>query len=227
KTAIDSIFNQISQAVTLIDQANAQLSNALPLLGQAGASSIDKVVGFVDSFGGVAQSIHDAFTTFTSASTLSAVVTEINTILTTQLPQISTGIANPLGNLQLTTSYGSANGHLLFYVDASLTGGTFHRHIPLDFGSALTSLGIALDSDPATPGNQAPTFDITAGINANLGVGIDVSDPGAPFLNPNGSIGLTVSAVLSNATATLNLGILSASISTTGITFNGSATLSL
>ncbi len=227
KDAVDNVFGAISQAVTTIDQANAELSNALPLFGLSGPSSIDKVVGIVDSFGQLAAQIHADFASFNpSVPTLSDIIARFNTLLAS-LPQISTGINNPLGNLQLTTSYGSAGGHLIFYVDATLSGGTFHRSIPLDFGATLTSLGIALDSNPTAPGNQAPTFDVTAGIGANLGVGIDVSSPSIPFLRRDGSVNLTVSASLTSATAKLSLGILSASISTTGITFNGGASLAL
>ena len=78
-----------------IDQANAQLQTALPLLGLNGSNSIDKIVGFVDSFGGLAQSIHDHLVGFThSTPTLQDVIDKINSILSTQLPQISTGIDN-------------------------------------------------------------------------------------------------------------------------------------
>src|SRR4051794_8253430 len=199
ETKLDSLFTAVAQAVTTIDAANAQLSAALPLLGLNGSSSIDKVVGFVDAFGGVAQQIHAHLVGFGhSTPTLQDVVDEINTILTTQLPQISAGFDNPLGNLQLSTSYGSDGAHLLFYVTATLTGGSFHRSIPLDFGSTLTSLGIALDGDPNTAGNQPPTFDITAGLNASLALGVDVHD-GAAVVKPNSSVSLTVNAALTSA----------------------------
>ena len=63
---LDSLFTAIASAVTTVDQANAQLSAALPLLGQSGSSSIDKIVGFVDAFGGVAQQIHSHLVGFSS-----------------------------------------------------------------------------------------------------------------------------------------------------------------
>src|SRR6185437_1875942 len=57
-------------------------------------------------------------------------------------------------------------------------------------------------------------------------VGIDVHD-GTAVVKPGGTVSLSVSAALTSTTATLSLGILTASIGTSLITFNGSATLTL
>jgi hypothetical protein len=241
QTAVKNILSDVTSAVTALDGVGNELSSALPLLDPSKGPSIDKLTSLLDSVSGVSTQVSSALG---SHATLSGIATDLNSIVSS-LPDLSSGVANPLKGLTFSTGYGSNGSDLLVYLTATLTptttscapsgnatiagngNGCVTTLIPLAFGTRLDSIGIALDSDPNTPGVQPPTFSVQATIGASLALGVDVSSPAVPFLKDGGHIDLVVNATLSAANLVIAMGLLSATISSGTISLGGSLTLQL
>ncbi len=229
-TKVDQILDKVAAVVSAVDTAGNALSSVLPLLDPSIAGSVDKIVKLVDSFNAMKTKIDTALASLPAVQ-LSDIVSALNTALS------STDIPFPLRGLHFATAYESLAGDFLAYITATLTAGNplscstgtgcLSTQVPLDFGDKLDAIGIALDSDPATPGAQPPVFTARGAIGIDLALGVDITTPGDPFLKSNGHIDLAFNASITTINATVTLGVLQASISSGSITIAGTATLAL
>ena len=241
KSDVASMLESVKSAVTTVDAAGNALSTLLPLLNPASGGSIDKLISVVESVGTFADNVNS---TLVSHTKLSVFATQLNSIISS-LPDLASGVANPLKGLHFDTGFGSNGSDLLVYLTATLTPSTascdpsgsaiiagngqgcITTLIPLAFGTRLDGIGISLDADPNQPGVQPPNFKAQATIAASFAVGEDFTSLGTPFLKDGGHLDLNIDASLNAATLSISLGLLSASISSGTIDLNGSVQLLL
>ncbi len=143
--------------------------------------------------------------------------------LTTALHTAAATLTNPLSGLSFSGEYGTTGGHLVVYValDMSAPGsctssgdGCVFQTVPLNFGTIISGLGLNL-IDPAT--GQAPTLNVAATMAVHFGLGFQPSTPSNTYVDPTGHVNLAVSVGTSALNATVNLGLLEATISSAAI----------
>ncbi|MDX6465891.1 MAG: large repetitive protein, partial [Gaiellaceae bacterium] len=174
KSAVTSALNTLQSVVNEVDATSSALSDLLPLLQATAGASADRLTHLVSAFHDLSQAASGAGSTLQTLSTslgfkLSQLVTALNGVIT--------GLAatNPLRGLTFSSSYGTAPTGVLVFLNATLNdSGCFapsgpypqgclaNVDIPLDLGPAISGLGISLDADPATPGDQVPSFTVGA-----------------------------------------------------------------
>ena len=227
---VDQLLDKVSDVVAAVDTAGNALGSILPLLDPSIAASVDKLVKLVDSFSAVKAAVDTALGSLTPLK-----LSDIKSALNSAIGTLSSG--NPLKGIHFDTGYESFGGDFVVYLTATLTPGTVtscstgpgcvSTSVPLDFGDRLDAIGISLDSDTSTPGTQPPVFTARATIGLDLALGVNVTTTGTPFLRSDGHIDLAANASITTVSATVALGLLSATISSGSITIAGTISLAL
>ena len=216
-TDLTGVVTTLQNVVKSVGDNTSALSTFLPLLDPNAAPSLDRLVKLTSSFADLATAISTsvssgAISALTSTFTLSQLVGALNSVIT-GLPS-----SNPLSGLHFSSAYGRTGSDLVAYLELDMnapgsctsTGpGCVATSIPLNLGTLVSGLGLTL-TDPTTGKPPAVTVGATMGVH--LGIGFDPSTTAA-YIDPTGHLNLAASISSSALSATVNIGLLQASIS--------------
>ena len=216
-TDLTGVVNTLRDVVKGVDNNTSALSTLLPLLDPSTAPSLDRLVKLTSSFTDLASAIatsvsSGAINALTSTFTLSQLIGALNGVIT-GLPS-----SNPLSGLHFSSAYGRTGSDLVAYLELDMNApgictssgpGCVATSIPLNLGTLVSGLGLTL-TDPST--GKPPAVTVGATIGVHVGIGFDPTTQTA-YVDPTGHINLTASISSTALSATVNIGLLQASIS--------------
>jgi hypothetical protein len=206
--AVKNAFGKVADTVAATADTAPALTNTLPLLDPASGSSPAQLLDLGNSFLTLAAS---AGTTLDSLapSTVSDVVDAL-TAITPSLPPMLSGLV-------FSSAYSSSDGDLVVYVRATMAqpdaatcesgSGCVRAPVPISVS------GVTLDTDPSTPGVQAPLLDVGASLGVDFAAGLNLAQGGDAIVSPDSVIAVGVSMSNPDIRATASDGSTVASVS--------------
>ena len=207
---ITNVVNKLKDVVTAVDNGVSALSTTLPLLDPGTQPTLDRLSKLISSFNDFATHVASSV----SSGTISALGAHYNlSDLVSALNGVTSGLgtSNPLHVITFSTAYDTTGSDLVAYLEMGMASpGTASTTIALTLGTLASGLGLNL-TDPTT-GNP-PTLDVSATVDVKFGIGADVSGTAGAYVDPTGHINLGISIGTSALHATVNVGLLEASVS--------------
>src|SRR5207248_1441866 len=224
QSQLDALVAQIDSYVAGVVSTVQQLNNALPLLDRGAQGSLAEIVGIAQTFQQFAdQAQHQIDSAIAAASgdlRLSSLVSFLNRIaLTPPVDAVHFSFAG---------GYTTDGTTLIPAILVTIPTAHFSRTFSLDLGAQAQALGIRLDGDTSAPGVQPVqlTIDGSLGVSG-LAIGIPQVSSGLPdpFLATGLRLDAGVTVTIPAISGSINLSLLAASVSFSGLTITGSVSL--